>query len=809
MAAQKSMRQLTDTTSSLVAGAIIAVMAVIAYGGSFDVPLLFDDIPAIEGNTSIRHWTTAWHPPVATTVGGRPILNVSLAANYAIGGTSVASYHVVNLLIHVLAGLTLFGILRRAFARRPDGKGTGIALAAALLWTVHPLQTESVTYVIQRAESLMGLFYLLTLYCFIRGATAEGTGHFWFAGAVGACLLGMGTKEVMVSAPLLVLLYDRMFLAGSFREAWRSRWRVYVALGGTWLFLLGLVLSTDGRGGSAGLGAGISVWDYWQIQLPALFRYIRLSLWPDPLVFYYGVEPVPDLVLVLPAALALGALLAAIAWGLARSGSDGRSLGFAGTWFLALLAPTSLIPIVLQTSAEHRMYLALVPVMTLLVLGAFRYLGRGAWPACLALGVAFAWLTFERNKDYRSELAIWNDTVAKVPANAYARYNLGNVLEKLPGREEDAMAQYREALRLRPDLDRANINLGNILVRRERTAEAVNEFEAALRLKGDSAPAHNNLGNVLLKMPGREAEGMAHIEEALRLKPNYPEAENNLGGALASLGRLEEAVDHYEAALRLKPDYAEAHYNLGNVLMKMPGRQADAVAQFESALRARPDYAEAHNNLGSVLVAMGRPGEAVAHYEATLRIRPDFAQAHFNLGTVLGGIPGRMNEAIAHFGAAVREEPGSSQARINLGIALTSQGRTFEAIAELEEALRREPGSASALNALGNALFTAGRPGEALVHYQAAVREKPDYAQAYYNLGNALGRTPGRLSEAVAPYEEAIRLQPDFLEAHFNLAVAFLKLSVRTREARQHLETVLRIQPGNEAALQILDQIGR
>jgi tetratricopeptide (TPR) repeat protein len=114
-----------------------------------------------------------------------------------------------------------------------------------------------------------------------------------------------------------------------------------------------------------------------------------------------------------------------------------------------------------------------------------------------------------------------------------------------------------------------------------------------------------------------------------------------------------------------------------------------------------------------------------------------------------------------------------------------------------------------ALNALGNALFTAGRPGEALVHYQAAVRVKPDYAQAYYNLGNALGKTPGRLSEAVAPYEEAIRLQPDFLEAHFNLAVAFLKLSVRTGEARQHLEAVLRIQPGNEAALQILDQIGR
>jgi len=196
----------------LAGGAVIAVAVVAAYSRTYSVPLLFDDGGAIANNASIRHWGSAFWPPITTTAGGRPVLNLSLALNFAISGTSVWSYHALNLAIHGLAALTLFGIFRRTLAPRVGPAAPGLAFSAALLWALHPLQTESVTYIVQRAESLMGLFYLLTLYCFIRGTEGQkaeepnpgrpGTSVFLYFSAF-FCLLGMATKEVMVSAPLM------------------------------------------------------------------------------------------------------------------------------------------------------------------------------------------------------------------------------------------------------------------------------------------------------------------------------------------------------------------------------------------------------------------------------------------------------------------------------------------------------------------------------------------------------------------------------------------------------------------------------
>jgi len=160
-------------------GSVIAAGAIAVYSRTFSVPFLFDDGPAIVDNRTIRHLSTAFWPAPDTTAGGRPILNLSLAINYAISGTAVWSYHALNLAIHVLAGLTLFGIVRRTLAPRAGSAASLTAFSAALLWTLHPLQTESVTYIVQRAESLMGLFYLLTLYCFIRGAEPDGRRRLW------------------------------------------------------------------------------------------------------------------------------------------------------------------------------------------------------------------------------------------------------------------------------------------------------------------------------------------------------------------------------------------------------------------------------------------------------------------------------------------------------------------------------------------------------------------------------------------------------------------------------------------------------
>jgi hypothetical protein len=246
-------------------GAVIAAAALAAYWGSFSGPFLYDDVDSVLRNVSIRSFAAAFRPPGGLTVSGRPVLNLSFALSYAISGSAPWSYHALNLAIHVGAALLLFGIVRRTIAlARPQVTSEGslwLAFGAALLWALHPLQTESVAYVVQRAESLMGFFYLATLYGFIRFAAGDGSSR-WASVSVAACLLGMGTKEVMATAPLIVLLYDRTFLAKSFAEAWRRRRTLYLAYAACWIPLAFLVAGTSGRGGSAGFGSGVPWWAY-------------------------------------------------------------------------------------------------------------------------------------------------------------------------------------------------------------------------------------------------------------------------------------------------------------------------------------------------------------------------------------------------------------------------------------------------------------------------------------------------------------------------------------------------------------------
>jgi tetratricopeptide (TPR) repeat protein len=637
---------------------LIAAAAVAVYANSLSGPFVLDDIPSIADNLTIRHLGTALFPPVRTTEGGRPILNLSMAIDYAVSGTAVWSYHATNLAIHVLAALALFGIARRALARRAAQSAPLMAFCAALLWALHPLQTGSVTYVVQRAESLMGLFYLLTLYCFVRGAESGGPGaRLWHGLSVAACLLGMGTKEVMVSAPLVVLLYDRTFLAGSFGAALRRSWPTYAGLAATWLILPLLVLSTHGRGGTAGFGSGVGWGAYALTQFPAILHYLRLCLWPHPLVFDYGSELARLSPLLMASAALVACLAAAAAWALVR----GSALGFLGAAFFAILAPSSsVVPVVTETMAEHRMYLPLAPVVMMAVAGIYRWLGRGAFPICMLLAAALFAATWQRNEVYRSAESLWEDTAAKRPENDRAHNDLGNAL-KAEGRANEARAQFGEALRLNPSNVDAHINLGGSLSAEGRAAEAIAQYKEALALRPDDSAAHNELGNAL-NAQGRRAEARALFEEAVRLDPGNAEALNNLANCLNADGRTAEAVARYEEALRIKPEVANVHNNLGNALLA-GGRTADATAQFGEALRLDPGYAAAHNGLGNALNAEGRAAEAAAQYREALRLAPDVAGYHLNLAVTLLRIPGGAGEAVAQLRDALRLEPDNAPAR--------------------------------------------------------------------------------------------------------------------------------------------------
>lgn len=595
-----------------LAVALLVLATFLAYANSFQGPFIFDDKPAILDNPTIRQlWPLTKvlsPPPVGSSVTGRPLVNLSLAANYAISGEEVWSYHAANLLIHLVAGLALFGVVRRTllFPSAPErlrAAALPLGLATAGLWLLHPLQTESVTSVIQRTESLVGAFYLLTLYCFAR-TLASPAARGWPVLTVTLCLLGMATKEVMVTAPVVALLYDRTFVAGTFRAAWQSRWRLYLALAATWLLLAWLVLGGGGtRGEAAGFGLGVTPFDYALTQCRAVVRYLKLACFPFPLVLDYGTGLVRTISQIWPQAALLLGLLAGTAWAVVR-----RPLaGFAAAAFFIVLAPSSsVVPLVSQTIAEHRMYLPLAAFLALVLTATYLRLGRVALGLAAVVAAGFGAGTWARNADYRSAVLIWADTVKREPANARAQLNLAESL-LVAGQVAEAVSPAREAVRLRPEYPEAQSNLAIALAQTGHPADALPHAQEAVRLQPHDARARATLGAVLSQLQ-RWEEAVPQLEQSLRLAPGSRDTgrvRNNLGFALMQAGRAAAAVPELETAVREDPARVEAHYNLA-VAYGLTERLPAAAEQLEIVLRLQPDHTEARNALEQVRAELKR-----------------------------------------------------------------------------------------------------------------------------------------------------------------------------------------------------------
>ena len=614
----------------LLAGLAVAAAVLLAHGGSLRVPFFFDDTEAIVNNPTIRSLARigdVLSPPAGGSgVTGRPVVNLTLAIDHAFGGLNPRGYHATNLLLHATAALLLLGVVRRtlltpALRGRFGAVATPLALAVGLLWGTHPLQVESVACVIQRTELLGGLFLLLTLYGFVR-SLADPQRRRWPVVTVAASVLGMASKEIMVAAPLLVLIYDRAVAAGSLRAAWSARWSLHLSLAATWLVLLALLVGMGGtRGSAAGIGLGVPWWAYALKQCEAIPAYLGLALWPHPLVLDYGTDVVTDPLKVVGPGLQLlvlvSATLLALRWR--------PRVGFVAFAGFAILAPSSsVVPLVTQTMAEHRVYLPLAAVVVLAVLAVHRALGARAvlWGSA-ALGLAFAAVSAARNRVMQDELAIWADTIAKRPANARAHASQALALSQR-GRPAEAVPVFQRALALDPQSAATALNLGTAYFELRDFAEAAVHFRRAMALSPKLAAAQTNLGAALLEL-GDATGALAAHEAALALDPRHAAALRNAGRTLLALNRPAEAARRYAEVLAQAPREAEAHYNLGLALARA-GELPRALPHFATALRLRPDPA-AYLAYARFLAEAGRIVEARAAIDAALKLRPDFPEA--------------------------------------------------------------------------------------------------------------------------------------------------------------------------------------
>ena len=658
-------RSATSGLSALPLGvlggmAIIALAVFLAYLPSINGDFILDDGDLVMDNPLIkasdglyRFWCTT------QTTDYWPVTNTSFWIEWRMWGMNSTGYHVTNLILHIVESLLIWVILRKLSI--PG------AFLAALIFALHPVNVESVSWISQRKNTMALLFFLLSILCYLklevpslvlkkdlyRIASPPGDASMvarpsplWYWLSLAAFLLAMLSKGSVAVLPVLLLgIVWWCRTAGTEPIFAKQKWdyplylRDYVRI--MPFFAVAMVLSavnmwfqTHGTGevirtasfAERLLGAGGVVWFY-------LYK----ALLPIELVFVYPqwhVEPVNPLWW-LP--LIAAAVVTAALW--RYRNSWGRPFLFAWGFFCVALAPVmgfldagfmkfSLV-------ADHYQHIAIIAVIALASAGFnawhHRLQGtarRAAMLVAIAIVSVLIFLTWRQSRIYRDPITLYQATLEKNPSCWMPYYNLGLEVAKT-GRLQEAIELYNQALKLKPDSIDAYNNLGVALADTGRPMQAIANYEKALRLQPNDAEAHNNMGNVLLDL-NRVQEAIPHFNQALRLKPDYFKAHYNLGNAFNALGRYQQAIEHYEKSLQLNPGLPEARNNLGNTLFQS-GRPQEAIEQYLIALRLKPVNPEAQNNLGLALVKTGRPKEAIEHYRQALMLKPDFTMAYYNM----------------------------------------------------------------------------------------------------------------------------------------------------------------------------------
>src|SRR5438876_730338 len=610
---------------------LLVALVFAAYARVFTAGFIWDDEshltqnPCIVGPLGLKEiWTS-------TRAVYYPLVLTSFWSLHKLVGLSPLPYHILNVLMHAGSAALLWRVLRQLDIR-------GAWLGAAL-WVLHPVMVQSVAWVTELKNTQSCLFYLLSIFSFLKVDAEEvGNNVRWWR--FGWALLFF--VMAILSKPSTVMLPAVLGLCVWWRRG-RVRWRdlatlvpfaLISALASVWT-----IWEQKFHSGAIG-----SEWaQLWPERLiiagRAIWFYLGKLVWPDPLIFIYPRWEINSLQLTayLPLLAALAGLFAL--W-LIR-GKWSRPVFFAAAYFVISLFPVlgffTVYFFRYSFVSDHFQYLASMGPLALAGAGITAGTDSIKWKPFLRAAMCgilllFGFLTWRQSAIYHGLVTLYTATLARNPGCWMAHYNLGIVLRD-QGEMDQAITHYRHAVALRPNYAEAHYNLGRLLVQKGQLDDAIAHYKKALEINPADAEAHNNLG-VTLFGSGRVDDAIAHYRKAVTIQPDYADASCNLANALLSKDDLDSAIARYSACLALSPNQAEAQYNLASALLRK-GRTDEAIDHYRKTLELRPENADAHANLGSAFLAKDRIQEAIAQYRDSLAIAPENVAAQSNLAWLL------------------------------------------------------------------------------------------------------------------------------------------------------------------------------
>lgn len=664
---------------------LLAALVIAAYSNSLSGKFLLDDDLLIKDNDYIKSWS---HFPKLFTedMGGnsgyvyrfyRPVQLVVDMIGYSIWKLDVRGYHVTSIFFHIAVVFALYGLIITLF------KDSILALFTAMLYGVHPINSESVAAISVIGDPIVAFFILISLALYVKHSESPGVPAYFLV--YPAYLMALFTKESAIMFLAIILLYHAAF---------RVKVRIpqiigLAAVAGSYLVFRGLFF----KGTKMGLPPDMSPAGIIS-RMPGVFvavsGYIRELLWPFGL--HMGHEHRLFSMANAAAIAGLAMVIAAVLLFAFAVRRRNALVCFAIGWFFIWLAPTSnLYPISFYMS-DHYMYLPSIGFF--LIIGWLLRLAYGtkalkalALAAVVILTGFYTVRTAQQNMYWKDAVTFYERTLRFTPQSTRSLNNLaGRYL--LAGDLQKAEGLYKRVLDVDPNFALAYYNLAIICYKEGKYDEAAKRCAAALALDPRYAPAYNELG-LIYWAAGKRDEAVAAYERSIAVSPDNPVAMRNLAIAYSSLGRKEKAAGLLKEAARVRPDYIEAYYDLSGVYIDM-GRTEEAVSAITRALEVSPKMAALYNRLGFIYFVMGKDPEAADAYRKAIAIRPDNVTAMNDLA-ILYYKGGKREEAFGLLKKAIAIAPDYPAAYTNLGRMYLETGKSREAEEVLKKALELDP----------------------------------------------------------------------------------------------------------------------